>query len=194
MADLPDAGSAAAPEIPGAAPGPTIDELQRAHGGPLTPWVRRITSVLHAAAGLTMLALLAWTVTDIIGRSFFSRPLRGTVELTELGVVILVYLGLARTESQDAHISVDLLYLRLGPRTKLALRVLAGAIGFVVISIMTWRLYLYAGQLDAGGYTTGILRLPLSPVAMLGVLGSGMFALVILFNLVVVLRALVTRR
>lgn len=178
----------------GAPTGVTLQALQLEHGDRFGRGLARVNSVLHVAAGLTMVALLGWTVTDIVGRAFFGRPLRGTVELTELAVVMLVYLGLARVESQDAHISVDLLYVRLGRRAQLALRVLAGVLSLLIVAAMTWRLYVYAGQLEAGGYTTGILRVPLYPVALLGVAGAAAFGLSILANLVLVVRALLRGR
>jgi TRAP-type transport system small permease protein len=143
---------------------------------------------------VTLALLLAWTVTDIIGRSAFSRPMRGTVELTELAVVVLVYLGLAYTENEDSHITVDLLFVRLKERGQLILRAIAGCIGAVVIAAMTWRLYVFAGQLDAGNYTTGILRVRLYPVAMLGVVGATAFGLAVLANLAVVVRAILKSR
>jgi TRAP-type C4-dicarboxylate transport system permease small subunit len=188
-------GSGAAPEPSGAAPvGPTIEELQREHGGPLVRWLRMVHTPLHLGAGVTMLALLAWTVVDIVGRTFFDSPMRGTVELTELAVVVLVYLGLSYAESRDSHITVDLLYVRLGVRARLALRVFAGLVALAVIGLMTWRLYVYAGLLDAGGYTTGIWRLPLYPVALLAVLGAAAYGLAVLANTAVSLLALVRRR
>ncbi|HSK22964.1 MAG TPA: TRAP transporter small permease, partial [Egicoccus sp.] len=163
-------------------------------GDPIGRWISRLNEVLHVAAILTLLGLLAWTVADIVGRSFFDRPMRGTVELTELAVVVLVYLGLARVESQDAHISVDLLYVRFGRRMQLGLRALALTLGVIVVGTMTWRLFDYAGQLAAGGYTTGILRLPLRPVALLGVAGAAMFGVTMAANLLLVLRALARGR
>ncbi|WP_130650759.1 TRAP transporter small permease [Egicoccus halophilus] len=189
-----DADAADAAAAAGAPAGLTLQDLQRQHGDRFGQGLARVTMVLHVGAGVTLVALLAWTVTDIVGRSFFGNPLRGTVELTELAVVVLVYLGLARVESQDAHISVDLLYVRLGRRAQLGLRAFAGVVGFLVVAVMTWRLYVYAGQLDAGGYTTGIRRVPLYPVALLGVAGAAAFGLSILTNLVLVVRSLVRGR
>ncbi len=182
---------------PGASPGAAttrLAELQAEHGGRPLSWLRRINQVLHALAGVTLVALLTWTVADIVGRSFFSRPMRGTVELTELAVVVLVYLGLARTETDDAHITVDLLFVRMGLRGQLLLRAFGGLVGLLVIAAMTWRLFVFAGTLDAGGYTTGVLRIPLYPVAILGVIGAAAFGLAILANLAVVLRTLIKAR
>jgi TRAP-type C4-dicarboxylate transport system permease small subunit len=194
MTDSPDTGTGAAPEGSGSAPvGPTIEELQQRYGGPVFRWLRLVHTPLHVAAGVTIIALLAYTVADIIGRTFFASPMRGTVELTELAVVVLVYLGLSHAESRDAHIAVDLLYVKVGVRARLALRVFAGLVTVTVIAVMTWRLYVYAGQLDAGGFTTGILRVPLYPVALVATLGAATFGLAALANTVVSFLAMIRK-
>jgi TRAP-type transport system small permease protein len=166
------------------------EQLQAEHGGRFTGALRRVSGALHVLAGAIMLLLLAVTVTDIIGRSFFANPLRGTVELTELAVVLLVYLGLAHAEFSDAHISVDLLYVRLGRRAQMAVRAFAGAVTLVVVGVLTWRLWVFTDQLEAGGYSTGVLRIPLHPVGRLAVLGSLAFGVAVLANLILALQAL----
>lgn len=192
MAESPESHSGDQPSV--GPSGPTAEQLRERHGGRLATALRRVNMALHALSGLTMVSLLLWTVVDIVGRAFFNRPLRGTIELTELAVVVLVYLGLARTEDKDAHIAVDLFYGRLRVGGQLALRVFAGVVGTVVIAVMTWRLWVFAGQLDAGGYTTPTLRLSLYPAALLGVAGCAAFGLAILANLVRSVTALVSRR
>ena len=167
-----------------------IEHLHGRYGGRIDRTLARINVVLQAAAGVTLALLLVWTVGDIVSRTFFSRPFAGTVELTELAVVVLVYLGLARAENQDAHITVDLVFVRLGKTARLGMRVFAGAVSFLVIAVLTWRLLVFAGELDSGGYTTGVLRLPLYPVALAGVVGCVAFALAVLGNVLVAARAL----
>lgn len=173
---------------------PAIVRLHERHGGRVDRALRRVNGVLHTAAGVTMVLLLLWTVGDIIGRTFFSRPFPGTVELTELAVVVLVYLGLARAENDDAHITVDLLFVRLGERARLVVRVVAGLVSAGVVALLTWRLFVFAGQLQAGGFTTGVLRIPLYPVALIGVIGATAFGLAILANVAVSARALLRDR
>jgi TRAP-type transport system small permease protein len=154
----------------------------------------RVSGALHLAASAILVVLLGWTVVHIVGRAAFGAPVRGTVELTEIAVVALVYLGLARAERDDAHITVDLLFVKLGYRAQLIMRVVAGLIGAGVVAVLTWRLYLFSGQLDSGGYTTGILRIPLGPVALVGVVGATVFGLAILSNVAVSIRALIRER
>ena len=171
-----------------------IRRLHDRYGGSLDRALRRANAVLEAVAGVTIVLLLFWTVGDIISRTFFSWPFSGTVELTELAVVVLVYLGLARAENEDAHISVDLVFVRLGPKAQLVMRIFAGAVSFVVITALTWRLLVFAGELDTGGQTTGVLRIPLYPVAMAGVVGSVAFGFAALGNVLLSARALIRER
>lgn len=189
----PDPG--AAPEPIRAAPaGPTIEELQRRYGGRLARWLRLVHTPLRIAAGAVLLVLLAWTVVDIVARSVFNNPLTGTVELTKLAMVPMVYLGLSYVESRDGHIAVDLLYLRLPVRARLALRVFAGLVSLAVIAFMTWQLHAYAGTLEANHNNSGVLRIPLYPAALLATLGAAIFGLAVLLNTAVSIRALVSMR
>jgi TRAP-type transport system small permease protein len=185
-------------ELPEGGAGDQTDEVAaqlraEQYGGRLSRVQRRVNSALHLAGGLVMLALLLWTAGDIIGRSF-GNPFRGTVELTEIAVVMLVYLGLAHTEDADRHVTVDLLYIRMGRTGKLVLRMFGGVVALAVMGAMTWRLWVYAQSLDAGGYTTGILHVPLFPVAVVTVVGCAAFTLAILTKTVFAARALVGRR
>lgn len=174
--------------------GPAIERLHERYGGSVDRALRRVNAWLHGFAGLTMVLLMFWTVADIASRALFSSPFRGTVELTELAVVVLVYLGLARAENQDAHIAVNLLFVRLGERAQLATRAFAGIVTVLVVALMTWRMYIFAGQLDSGGHTTGVLGAPLYPVAMAAVAGSAAFGLAALSNVIVCVRALLRER
>jgi TRAP-type transport system small permease protein len=193
MPETPEGGSDDLP-MGGPAVALTVEQLHERHGGRLTHVLRRVNTVLHFVAGAVMVALLLWTVGDIIGRSYFGQPFRGTVEMTELAVVVIVYLGLAHTEDRDRHVTVDLLYVHLGRAGQLALRIFAGVVAFAVIGLMTWRLWVYAEQLDTGGLTTGILRIPLYPVGLLAVIGSAALGLAILSKTVLAAKALAERR
>jgi TRAP-type C4-dicarboxylate transport system permease small subunit len=52
----------------------------------------------------------------------------------------------------------------------------AALVSFATVAAMTWRLWAYAGQLAASGRTTSALRIPLSWVAWIAVVGSAVYA------------------
>ena len=78
--------------------------------------MRGFNTITHYLAGAGLMALLFLTVTDILGRSFFSRPVPGTVELTSMMLVFVVFLAVAHSEDMGDHITIDLIYERVGPR------------------------------------------------------------------------------
>jgi TRAP-type C4-dicarboxylate transport system permease small subunit len=145
---------------------------------------------MHYVAGAMLLALMLLTVIDVVGRSFFNTPFGGTVELTEMAMVVIVYLGFGHAQHEDDHVSVDIVYVNLRRRAQLVLTVFNGFFGVFVIGLLTWNLYQFAATLDGGGYTTAVLKIPQGPVALVGVGGAVMFVLALASTAVLALRAL----
>ena len=151
--------------------------------------IRRLNRWLHFVAGFVLLGLVSLTVVNIVGRAFFDAPLAGAVELTEMAMILVVYLGFGHAEHEGDHISVDLLYEKLGRGQQLGLTVFNGLLGLVVIGVLAWQLYEYSRVLDAGGYVTSILRLPQGPVAVIGAAGTVLLVLALASSAVLGIRA-----
>jgi TRAP-type C4-dicarboxylate transport system permease small subunit len=162
--------------------------------GRATALIRRVNRWLHYIGGITLVALMMITVVDVVGRSFFDRPFRGTVELTEMAMIVIIYLAFGYAEHEGDHISVDLVHRQLRRVPQLVLTVFNGAFGVAVIGLMTWHLYQFAGRLQTGGYTTAVLKIPQGPVALISVAGAAMFVLALATTAVLALRALVKAR
>src|SRR3954449_1134495 len=123
-----------------------LDALARANGR-ASLWLARL-----AAVALAIIALV--TFGDVIGRYFFHAPFAFTVELTQMLMAIVVFFGVGLVTHEDAHISADVVTLRLPPRLRalfaLVMNLLAA--GFVVL--MVWRLWVHAEYLRDKGDTT----------------------------------------
>ena len=142
----------------------------------VTAQFERLTRWLHYLSGALLIGLMVLTVVNILGRWLFATPLPGTVELTEIGMVAIVFTGLAYAQVREDHIRVDLLYEQLGTRGRRVLGLFAALVSFATVAVVTWRLWVYAGQLQASGRTTSALRIPLSWVAWIAVAGGVVYA------------------
>lgn len=151
--------------------------LQRALGA-----LQRVNRWLHYAAGGILLLILAITVINIFGRRV-DQPLAGSVEMTQLFMGLMVFLALGFGETERVHISVDLLYERLGPRGKQVLRILGRLIGLVIVLFLIRQLWVYAGVQANGNYQTAIRRWPIAPFVRVAAVGAGVLALSMLGNL-----------
>jgi TRAP-type transport system small permease protein len=139
--------------------------------------VRAVNKALHYVAGALIVVLMLFTVFNIVGRWLFNSPLRGTVELTELAMITVVYLSFAYAQHRDDHISVDVLYQRFGARGRAVLDTFSALLSLVVLALIAWRLHAYGVVLEAGGRTTAARRIPLYPFAYVAIVGTVAFML-----------------
>lgn len=154
----------------------------------MTRAIHAVNRSLHYVAGALIIGVVVITVYNVLGRWLFDEPLRGTVELTELAMVGIVYLGMAYAQHQGSHITVDLLHQRFGRRWRAALDAFAAVVGIVVVALIAWRLSVYADVLEAGGRTTASRRIPLYPFAYLAIVGLAAYVLALATSFVRSLR------
>ena len=138
----------------------------------LIRYVRRFNLMMHYVAGIALVGMLALTVADITGRSVFNNPVPGTVEVTAAVLVVIVFLGLARSEDLGDHITVDLLYVRVGDRSKKVLDYFADVMSVLVLGLMAYQLYRFGIRQADSGAVTPVLRWPIWPFVFIAALGS----------------------
>lgn len=139
--------------------------------------VTAVNRALHYVAGALIIAVMAMTVYNILGRWLFDEPFRGTVELTQLAMIGIVYLGMAYAQDNGNHIAVDLLYNRMPKPVRIVLDWFATLLSLVVLSVLAWQLYEYAGVLEQGDRVTASRGISLYPAAYVGIVGVAAFAL-----------------
>src|SRR6266478_5725337 len=137
--------------------GSIIDALTRANER-ITMWLARIAEV-----ALALIAVV--TFCDVIGRYFFHAPFAFTVELTSFAMAVIVFFGVGLVTHEDAHISADVVTLRLPPRLRAVFALVTNLLALGFLALMAWRLWLHADFLLAKGDTTMVWQLPLWPIA-----------------------------
>lgn len=129
----------------------------------LAALIRRAESMLGVIAALALLALMAFTCVDVLGRYLFSRPLPGGFELTELGMGALIFTSLPLVTLRRQHVRVDLIEV-LPLRWRPAQQMLVDLLAAVCMAVIGWRLWLKAGDMASAGETTATLQIPVYPL------------------------------
>ena len=158
---------------------------------PVPRWIpafRRFNGVMHYVAGVALLGFLFLTVADIIGRSAFNRPVAGTVELTSLALVVVVYVALAHSEDMGDHITIDLIYERVGRRAKLFLDIFSDLLTIVIVALISFQLYHFGLRNLASGAETPVRDWPFWPFVFVASLGAALYALSTVVRVVLRLR------
>ena len=126
---------------------------------------RAIAPVLGIAAAAVLFAMMALTCIDVIGRYFFSRPVFGGFELTEMMLASMIFLALPLVTLRNEHITVDVLD-PITPDWLFRLQhVVACTIGMLSTGYLAWRLWLRATTLYTAGETTAQLKMKLGLLA-----------------------------
>lgn len=139
---------------------------------------------MAAAASLALVFIMLVTFVDVVGRYFFNAPVTFAVELTELGMGLVVLLGLAHTTFHRGHISVDVLNSILPKMVNAVLARVAALLGLVFVGLVTWRLGDKAFQFADDGLATQVLFVPVYPVVFIMSVAAAVAAVIGLYMLI----------
>jgi len=147
-------------------------------------WLARAGSV-----GLAVMMFL--TLADVIGR-FFNSPIVGTVEVTELIMGMMIYLGVGYTTIHRGHIRVDILITRFSTRVQATLDTVTFLIAFLFMALVSWRLFLQAASRIENNDMTQIWEIPIWPIAYVMAIASILMVTSLGLQLVLAARQAVT--
>ena len=150
------------PSLPGAGP------IERA----LAAASRRIAE----AGGIVILAMMLVAVLDVVLRYVFNAPLSSSYELIQLGMVLVVYCGLAWCGLTGGHIAVNFLGALLDRPRLRWLNALVHCVGAILFLVIAWRSAGEAVTYFTSGETTNMLKAPLYPFLAAVAAGALLYA------------------
>ena len=111
-------------------------------------------------AAFFLSAMMLLTVADIALRTFFSMPIRGMLELIELGLACTIFVALPAVFLRDEHLVVDVID-HIAPAPVVRVLDLAGAlISLGLLAVMAWQMVPLARTMHEFGDVTSDLSIP----------------------------------
>lgn len=148
--------------------------------------LQSLSKVMAIIAAVVLAGMMLLTVGDVVGRYFFSSPIKGTWELVGLLLVVAGTWGLGYCQVKKAHISVTVLLDRFPPRVRAIFNLAASIVGVAGFSLICWRMFLQAQKyfLMPRGNTTDTLNIQYSPFMLALSIGAGLMALMLIVDLI----------
>jgi len=125
--------------------------------------LKRIFAITSYIGVASVICLALLTGSDVVGRYFFNRPVRGTIDLIEILMGILFASGIAVTTALDDHISVDSLYDKLPSLGQHLLRLFASILCTFIFFILVWQGFQGGMIAMKSGKVSPTLDIPLFP-------------------------------
>jgi TRAP-type C4-dicarboxylate transport system permease small subunit len=108
---------------------------------------------------LGLIAEVAVILTDVIGR-YFGTPLRGAQDVSTMGLVLIVFGGMALCDRLGGHIAVDVLEPAFPPWLNRAGDIASALLGALVFAGIAWTLVQSAALSRMLHLATNIIYLP----------------------------------
>ena len=129
---------------------------------------RRVMRLLDAVgvvvSGALVVFLMFLSVFDVAMREWGSRGISGTIEWTEVLLVIMVFAGLGPAEVGKAHIRTPLVTNRLPDKWAHAVRALAQVFGAIFIGWLAFEAFSEAQlAIDVHELKIGVVEVPVWP-------------------------------
>lgn len=129
------------------------------------------SAVMAYIGALALFILMLLTTADVTGRYLFNKPILGTIELTEILILLIVFSFMANTQAEKRHVSVDLFFRRFRRPVRLGVELAIGTVCLVLMGLIVWRSGLMAVELKQAAMRSNNLHIPKYPLAIYVMIG-----------------------
>ena len=129
-------------------------------------------------AAVALFAIMVLTLVDVLGRKLFSQSITGSLELTEILMVVVIFAALPLVSLKGEHVVFDSLDPLLPAGLRRLQRAAVDLLCCAALAALAWLMWDKAAQMAGYGDTTAQLKLPLGPFVRLMAVLCGLTALV----------------
>ena len=126
-----------------------------------------LTRLCGLLAALALFAIMALTLVDVAGRKLLSASVPGSLEVTELLMVVVIFSALPLVAMRGEHVVFDSLDGWIPPLMHRLQRAAVDLLCMAALFGIAWLMFVKAGQMASYGDITAQLKLPLGPFVYL---------------------------
>ena len=143
----------------------------------LTRWLNRV-SVIGLIAAMVVVCI------NVIGRDFFQKPLKGTVDISSLLGALIVAGAIPHTQVLKGHIRISVLVEKLPAHIGPIVEGVVYLISSILFALISWQTILFSKSLFETGELSEVLKIPLGPFAAFVAAGCIAITLVLLIDMI----------
>ena len=138
--------------------------------------------MLGIAASALLFGMMVLTFFDVVGRYLLNKPIRGAFEITELGLLVLIFAGLPLVSHADEHVTMDFIDRILPQRLARVWIRVVHALCAAIMFFLAWQVWIKANRIASYSDTTDVLRITIGPFVYFMALMIGLTGLVHVFK------------
>ncbi len=133
--------------------------------------------------GRFILASMVMLITiDVTMRYFFNMPIKGSYEVVEFMLALIVFLGLGLVQVEKGHVSISLITSRLSIRNNAIIGTITYLLCVGIFSLIGYRCGTQAEALRLGNSASDVLSIPHYPFLWMAAFGCFLICMVFLID------------
>jgi TRAP-type C4-dicarboxylate transport system permease small subunit len=130
----------------------------------MLPMAWKIRRGVETVMALFLLAMVALTFADVIGRRIVGRPIYGANDITEHLMALVIFAGLPLVTAAGAHLTIDLLDKFVNKPWMAWWRVLLSVLVAAVLALVAWLFVKHGLNASRISEVSQALRVPRAPL------------------------------
>ena len=152
-------------------------------------WLRNLENAFLWLAVAVLVVIALQVCLEVVLRYFFSAPLLGMIQFSEIGLLYIAFLGAGWNLRRDGHVRIEVVYQLMTQQCRHYADILGALLGFIISGVLlvfgtgvTWSYY------ERGLYQPLALEIPYWMILIVIPLGALPLALRSLFQFIHYLR------
>lgn len=146
--------------------------------------VSRLSGAVNSVGMGVLVVMMLLITMDVFLRYSFTRPIKGTFELVEFMMIIVVCFGMAYTGVKKGHVAVEVVVSRFSPRVQALIDSFNWLVSLGLFLLISWKAVTQVRTLWESGLTSSVLYVPVFPFVLVLAFGSALLCLVFLLNFI----------
>jgi TRAP-type C4-dicarboxylate transport system permease small subunit len=124
--------------------------------------IEPVSRILENIGIVVFILMVCMLIFSIIVRKI-GYPLKGVMELSEFGMVLVTFLFMSANYFHADQMVMDTFVDKVPKKGREIIGALVHLINFIILGLMSWRLFVQASIVQSMGQTSTILSIPISP-------------------------------
>jgi TRAP-type C4-dicarboxylate transport system permease small subunit len=149
----------------------------------LEKWVKIPILLMSRVDIIVLLGMMMLMVTDVILRLIANYSIPGVFELVEFSMLLLIYLGLASTQTSKMNISVSFFVDKMPQKAQAVIDLVNFLISLFIASLIVWRGLVFLKHVWISGRDSDVLNIPVFYFQFFLVVGWSLLVLALLIDI-----------
>lgn len=144
-----------------------------------------VSRYLTWVSGCTIFAMMFLVSADVWARYIMKQPIKGSIDIGEMMLVLIGFLGMAHTQVEKGHVRVEILISRLSSRSQAVLDTISSFFSAIIFALISWNLTSKVWWIMASpevGPQTNLLFIPHAPFILIAAFGCTLLCLVLVID------------